>query len=74
MASPEMELSDEGKKHLEEITLAAFHNLLIDVTNQVSRHLASNVTEVMDLQRHSTMQLIEKIDNPAPCSNQSPTS
>jgi hypothetical protein len=50
MENQQIQLSDESRKQLEQITLAAFHNLLIDVTNQVTIQLASNIKSVMHIQ------------------------
>lgn len=46
METQQPQLSEEARKRLEEIVLAAFHNLLIDTTNQVSRIVASATSVV----------------------------
>jgi hypothetical protein len=47
---PKVELSDDAREQLEEMCLSAFHDLLISVTNAVTRQLELSAHHVAALQ------------------------
>lgn len=48
--SASLELSEEGKKRLEEITLVAFHHLLIEVVRNVTEQMNESAITMRRLQ------------------------
>lgn len=62
METKPLELSEEGKKQLEEITLAVFHNFAIDMQMVFARHMASTVSDYLGMQSHATQNVIEQMN------------
>lgn len=56
-----MELSPETKKRLEEVAVAAFHNLLLGVVDNFVKSLDHSVQEVAQLNQLAMVQVKERV-------------
>ncbi len=61
MARPQIELSEETKKRLEEITLAAFHNLIINTVSQLNDQMCSNALNLASVQQAAIARVVSDI-------------
>lgn len=65
METKELNLSRAGQKRVEEIALAAFHNLLLGVVENVNAQLTGSAISVAQLQHVATTKVMEQVNKPS---------
>ncbi len=61
MDQPQIELSEDVKLRLQEITLAAFHNLLIDTVANYKNQMYANLVSIAAIQQAATTRIVSDI-------------